>query len=134
MNYDIELLCPACGDNYLHHDKVEVFERCGEDSETGFHATIENMRIEIDRDMAGNPSQRRDGMKIEFYCEGCEKRSVLKIVQHKGITYQDHAVIYKQKKSVIPEDSYPGESMSELLEREQKALMKKNNKRDVRLK
>ena len=34
-----ELVCPACGFNYLHHYRVDVFER-REDDDNTLHVTI----------------------------------------------------------------------------------------------
>ena len=42
------LECPACGGNYLHHEKVEVFERV-EDETEGTHVSITNNSVEIGR-------------------------------------------------------------------------------------
>ena len=36
-----------------------------------------------------NPSPRRQGMLIEFYCEGCEGALRLAVFQHKGSTYME---------------------------------------------
>jgi hypothetical protein len=124
MKYDVELLCPACGFNYLHHDKVEVFERYGEDNPLGIHATIKDVSLEVDSSMFRNPSSRRDGIRIEFCCEGCDEISVLQIVQHKGITYTDHNVIPVPKKSAIHKDQHPEETIGELLERAYQAWEK----------
>lgn len=87
------LLCPSCGGNYLHHDKIEVFER-EPDAETGLHVTVENGKVSIDRDLNGNPSSRRHGENIHFRCENCEAKPVLSITQHKGNT----CVGFKAKK------------------------------------
>ena len=38
-------------------------------------------------DVSGNPSNRRDGMAVQFYCETCPSRPKLAIYQHKGTTY-----------------------------------------------
>ena len=40
----------------------------------------------IDTDLKGNPSARRDGLAIRFWCESCDARPVLTIAQHKGST------------------------------------------------
>ena len=83
-----ELKCPSCGNNYLHHEKVEVFER-SEDAEKGLHVKVENSVVTTDTSLSGNPSIRRDGLTIEFSCEGCKARPVLSISQHKGNTWVD---------------------------------------------
>lgn len=87
--------CPHCRSTYLHHDRVEVFER-PEDAAKGMHVTVESHdqirdrpgfpRLTVDDDLARNPSSRRRGVRIEFWCENCHKRSALLICQHKGET------------------------------------------------
>ncbi|NKD15262.1 MULTISPECIES: hypothetical protein [Aeromonas] len=85
FNYNGELICPSCGFDYLHHDKVEVFE-CGEDAEHGVHVTISDGKAVMDTSLAGNPSARRHGLSVHFWCEGCDAKPVLSISQHKGNT------------------------------------------------
>lgn len=80
------LVCPSCGFHCLHHDKVEVFER-NEDEKKGLHVFIENGVSSTDTDLSGNPSSRRNGLAIRFWCEGCKARPILSIEQHKGSTY-----------------------------------------------
>lgn len=87
-SYGAELLCPNCGFNYLHHDKVEVFE-CGEDANHGVHVTIADGKSVMDTSLIGNPSRRRHGLNIHLWCEGCSAKSVLSISQHKGVTLVD---------------------------------------------
>ena len=82
------LECPACGGNYLHHEVVEVFERT-EDAEEGLHIKIEGGTAITDSNLSGNPSARRHGLTVEFYCEHCKARPVLSIAQHKGTTWID---------------------------------------------
>lgn len=88
------LLCPECGGNYLHHHIVETFNR-GEDEKQGLHTIIKSgdfkgdgKCVDIKHDnLAGNPSWRRHGLRIEFTCEFCSNEPiVLNIAQHKGET------------------------------------------------
>jgi hypothetical protein len=83
---DEGLCCPHCHFNYLHHSKIEVFGR-EEDAVMGLHSVITRQDITTNHSMKGNPSQRRDGIKIYFWCEGCSIFSILEIIQHKGMTY-----------------------------------------------
>jgi hypothetical protein len=86
--YDYTFFCPHCGLEYTHHYGVEIFDRDDEDSETGRHVTVRNKRAFIESNVQeGNPSCRRDGILIHFYCESCNAISTLSIVQHKGRTY-----------------------------------------------
>lgn len=80
-----ELLCPSCGFNYLHHFRVDVFER-NEDANQGLHVTVDNLTLKTTTDLTGNPSSRRDGVVVDFWCEGCHEISRLSIAQHKGVT------------------------------------------------
>jgi hypothetical protein len=81
-----DLLCPFCGSDYLHHGKVEIFDR-QEDNETGLHVSVDASRVTLDSDISGNPSLRRQGLKIHFGCENCNGASILTLAQHKGTTY-----------------------------------------------
>ena len=80
------LCCPGCGEDYLHHRTIKVFER-SEDAKTGIHVVIKGENVAVDTDLAGNPSSRRTGLLIEFYCENCLAIPVLSIEQHKGSTF-----------------------------------------------
>jgi len=88
------LCCPRCGENNLHHDAFDWYWRPAEDRPSN------NIRIEYDTatmrpDAAKrNPSTRRDGMRLQFWCEHCHggdqperPRFELLIYQHKGTTY-----------------------------------------------
>lgn len=83
--YEAILKCPACGNTYLHHERVDVFER-SEDAATGLHVTIEGGRAVTDTNLTGNPSMRRHGFKVHFSCETCPAKPVLSFSQHKGNT------------------------------------------------
>lgn len=93
---EANLQCPACGGDYLHHHKVEVFDR-KPDAEVGLHVVVEGEGATVDTDIQGNPSSRRHGLMIHFWCETCDNRSVLSVVQHKGTTFLSLDV--KAKKS-----------------------------------
>lgn len=88
MNDYGRLSCPCCKDeeSNLHHGRIEVFNR-QEDSETGNHTVIDGSKTIIDNDVSGNPSPRRDGISIVFWCEQCGEQSILDIIQHKGMSY-----------------------------------------------
>lgn len=84
-----ELKCPGCGATFLHHSTIDVYDRSvedGDDSQT-MHVRVADGRVEIDHSNHGNPSDRRDGLRIELWCELCPTRSVLTIAQHKGETH-----------------------------------------------
>lgn len=94
-NLSAMLCCPRCNGEYLHHGRVVVYDRLGEDGtmtdvsvvDNGLTATHRMRSAETD-----NPSARRDGIVIEFGCESCRSRSgplELRIAQHKGQTFME---------------------------------------------
>ena len=90
---DTILQCPFCGGENLHQCSVEVWQRVREDAELEInHVKItEGMHygeVTIDSEIEGNPSQRRDGVAVGFWCETCPFEFRLLIWQHKGTTFQ----------------------------------------------
>jgi hypothetical protein len=76
--------CPSCGSSYLHHDEIKVFSR-PEDAPAVTETTVSDRGCTVmETDGALNPSERRGGVAIQFWCEECSARPVLKIAQHKG--------------------------------------------------
>lgn len=72
------LVCPMCGGECLHHSGVMSFVRDQEDGEArryGYGSWPTAL---------SNPSARRDGTVIQFYCETCPATPMLCIAQHKG--------------------------------------------------
>jgi len=88
-----DLRCPRCGGIHLHQTKVSIFNR-QEDEETVFLVTVNGKNTStgfVSNDESGNPSSRRQGLAIEFDCEGCSTGDPddvleLTIAQHKGST------------------------------------------------
>jgi hypothetical protein len=88
------LHCPVCDSTYIHQKTVGIYN-CDEDSITGLHLEVSDKNFTMDTDMKGNPSPRRQGLSIAFYCEQCDAQSpddimpqhILNIFQHKGETY-----------------------------------------------
>jgi len=86
------LLCPLCRSEWLHHGPVAVFEREGgkEDAprtlKTRIAGRLTNCSI-IKSEISGNPSCRRNGITVTFWCEGCRGYSDLTLAQHKGQTF-----------------------------------------------
>ena len=80
------LLCANCGEGYgLHHYEVQTFSR-REDAEKGLHVTvnIKGDEVQVNDRLYDNPSSRRGGIVIKFWCELCGVDSILHIAQHKG--------------------------------------------------
>ena len=93
MNERNELLCPKCGESYLHHEIVTVFSR-NEDAERVLQTTVtpDGAASGVVRNAgSNNPSSRRDGLTIEFWCEICGAKPVLTFAQHKGNTIVEWA-------------------------------------------
>jgi hypothetical protein len=82
------LLCPACRSRCLHHATVTVFDRPQEDAPSRAVAVDRGKVRHKDRPQIerANPSNRRDGIAIRFWCESCSALSELAIAQHKGTT------------------------------------------------
>ena len=87
--------CPVCGSHTLHQDTVEVFFR-KEDAKSGIAVLVQGkathdddvdlVPVSVSTDQTGNPSPRRDGVAIQFWCEACPATPVLHVLQHKGDT------------------------------------------------
>ena len=88
------LLCPRCGNSHLHHRGFAAYDR-GEDSETVLKTSVEVGKTTVQlvaQAESGNPSPRRDGVVIQFWCEDCgggdDGSSVIELTlaQHTGET------------------------------------------------
>jgi hypothetical protein len=64
-----------------------VFARKEDDSADGLRTLVENGITTVDQDMRRNPSRRRDAVRISFWCEVCDAKPKIDLVQHKGNTY-----------------------------------------------
>lgn len=94
-----QLKC-KCGSEYLHQTNITLFER-GEDGNTTTVIAQDGKTVQISdfpSDDTCNPSPRRHGLILEFWCEECgwdgEKERMdivqrLAIFQHKGCTYME---------------------------------------------
>ena len=81
-----DLCCPMCGDAHLHHEKVVISER-SEDEDTCLRVDVANRSCSVSEEHNGlNPSSRRNGLSIWFWCEICLGKPKLSIAQHKGST------------------------------------------------
>lgn len=86
------LYCPRCGSRNLHHLGVTVFDR-GEDNGQVIKTSVlpgKTATEVVQSSGSGNPSTRRDGLAIQFACEGCSWNTSdtieLTVAQHKGDT------------------------------------------------
>jgi len=83
------LRCPRCLELYLHHEAVTVFNR-GEDAERTTVTSIRDGHANtsiMNSSECENPSSRRHGLTISFWCEMCDAKPVLTRAQHKGQTF-----------------------------------------------
>jgi hypothetical protein len=86
------IICPACDGENLHHDTVTVFDRGTEESPTTATVIERGSRISTitgAQAERSNPSSRRHGITIRFWCEHCAAVSELTVAQHKGCTLLD---------------------------------------------
>src|ERR1051325_4062434 len=83
---DDALRCPCCNNENLHHSRVEVFNRPTEDADS-VPVVVEETSAMHDRPLGINPSSRRNGLLIYFWCETCPAAPALSVCQHKGTTY-----------------------------------------------
>lgn len=82
--------CPYCGGNNLHQSDVTVFSRDEDAQKVRVTHVMEDGTItsaSVPSEQANNPSSRRHGMQLYFWCESCEEKPVMAIFQHKGVTF-----------------------------------------------
>lgn len=90
------LMCPLCGGENMHHERVQLFVRDAEDRDgmlvtVGATGDIDGRKytpqgMVLNRMASKEMPGRRDAIHIHFWCEQCEGKSVLHIAQHKGLT------------------------------------------------
>lgn len=92
------LVCPNCGNAFLHHGKITVFDRIGseyEDNPKTLVVDVDCSKVTTQVKPSAktdNPSSRRDGLTIQFWCENCNFDNLrLHIYQHKGNTFIEWA-------------------------------------------
>jgi hypothetical protein len=73
VNEDGVLHCPHCGNDYIHQQNTTIFAR-GEDADWTTVIAQDGENVQATRFPSSellNPSTRRHGMLIEFWCEHC---------------------------------------------------------------
>jgi hypothetical protein len=80
------LSCPQCRGENLHHGRVTIYDRDEDASRvTKIEVWDHAAQIKkINNEESGNPSLRRYGLAIQFWCEQCDTSSELTVAQHKG--------------------------------------------------
>jgi hypothetical protein len=90
LNKDGVLSCPTCTEDLLHHGKVIIQNRYGQD-EDGVEFCVQGTSIVSEKISSKQIHNRRDNIYIYLTCEMCHGPSdegyCLSIVQHKGKTY-----------------------------------------------
>jgi hypothetical protein len=82
--------CPACGGANLHHNEVTVYDRKEDAVEVRETKVIMGGAVTslmVPSKASRNPSGRRGGIAIGFWCETCPALFEFTISQHKGTTY-----------------------------------------------
>jgi hypothetical protein len=103
--YDNPLLCPVCKSDNLHHESVEVYHRVEDGSNVRVTSVTgdEFSSSIMPEKMSGNPSSRRGGIAVAFWCEQCHGEIngnvpyyydmfLLQVIQHKGTTFLNWTV------------------------------------------
>jgi len=82
------LICPICEGDNLHQQAVAFYDHTPTGNR-GFFITPDIEGVEHNSLHADlfNPSSRRQGMRVSFWCEHCRETPDLLVVQHKGTTY-----------------------------------------------
>lgn len=81
------LQCPRCCAVYLHHGRVTLFDR-REDAAMVVCTQVDGAQVQMAMQAAdaANPSERRHGLVIDFWCECCGGGFELCVAQMKGTT------------------------------------------------
>lgn len=92
-----QMICPGCGGDFLHHGRVDVFQRLkGEDGDAFRFRLNDGASLETSLVPEVDVPGRRGSIEIRFSCESCELDEndnqqdvyfVLQIIQHKGQTF-----------------------------------------------
>jgi len=80
------LMCPCCYESDIHQDKVVVEWRNEEDGDGKRITSGDERSPTIEHIKSKGLANRRHNIYIRLWCEHCETRSYLQIVQHKGKT------------------------------------------------
>ena len=90
IDLDDGVLISPCGSHNIHQTRIDVYART-EDQPSMRHTSVHNIAGDTASQTvpctSDNPSLRRQGLVLEFTCEGCEDTHHLSIAQHKGLTH-----------------------------------------------
>jgi hypothetical protein len=97
------LTCPHCAGGYLHQRQVNVYER-REDARLTVRTQVTRSGanvMTVPSAGSGNPSDRRQGVSIVFWCENCHRQPELTFEQHKGNTLVEWGVMLSRKPTIL---------------------------------
>lgn len=77
--------CPNCKGYNLHHIRARVSFR-SEDAADGVYVDAAKDGALTGTTQKFNPSSRRSGLLIDFWCEDCDGYSLFALAQHKGLS------------------------------------------------
>lgn len=83
------LLCPTCGENYLHHIRVADMKNVNYCVNSVSKVTLIGKKVSKSESHVKLPF-RGDSIAISFWCENCPEdnnKKFLYISQHKGCTF-----------------------------------------------
>jgi predicted GIY-YIG superfamily endonuclease len=89
MSSDSVLHCPVCDFPFTHLKNVTVWARPEDCTPNTVLIETQTGHIHVGNSNEGNPSSRRDGLSMLFYCENGEHTFIIDIAQHKGETFAD---------------------------------------------
>jgi|DEB0MinimDraft_6_1074348.scaffolds.fasta_scaffold51031_2 hypothetical protein len=101
---EVTLKCGECDSENIHQHRVEVFSRYEDEEKYPVyiinHGPKSNPFGEDSKEQLGlslkqncvasktrNPSERRNGVNIIFWCELCDHKTKVSIAQHKGMEH-----------------------------------------------
>ena len=125
INSFLDVPCTHCGETVTHHDKIEVFNKLEGDN------LCEHFIIDFDHcthrkswvSHTQNPSSRRHGISVYYWCELCGGRSILGISQHKGSTQietrpiLDMPLVKKDSHEIIPDRNKTRKNLKEMIDK-----------------
>ena len=97
------VVCPSCGDDQIHHEAVTVFDR-KEDAPTTATVIERVNRVSTiigAQAECANPSPRRNGIAVRFWCETCDKVFEMTLAQHKGCTFLEWRIADQTAADVV---------------------------------
>ena len=80
------LCCPHCGGGDIHQAEARVYDRSEDAEKVDYTLVRPDQTSRTEEANGSNPSARRQGLRLSFWCETCTALTDLCIAQHKGST------------------------------------------------